>query len=372
MDLQNYLAELEYLVNIDSGSDNPDGQNLIADFFEKKFSDIGWCTKRYPNGAIGDTLICVNRESEKYDLMLIGHIDTVFFKGETQKRPFKIEGNVAYGPGVCDMKNGCLLMYYLMKELPKEINDKLNIVAVFNPDEETGSGYSKIAYSEYAKRTEYAFIYEASGITGARCVKRKGSCGATVKFHGKAGHCGSVFTNGAKSAVSEMAKWIVALDALQSRETGTTVNVGIANGGTKRNIVPDYAEIKVSIRYFEPDEVGRVNAEIDRLAAGAEERGIRVDITRSAKLPLVPSEKALEYIKHLEELTKEHGYGYTFDARGGLSDANIISQFGAICIDGMGPSGTKAHCDEEYMLIDTVIPAFDYSNLLIRDIANRK
>lgn len=372
MDLKKYLSELEFLVNIDSGSDNPSGQNQIADFFEKGFSDIGWITKRYPNDAIGDTLICVNREADKYDLFLIGHIDTVFFKGEAQKRPFRTEGNFAYGPGVCDMKHGCLLMYYLMKELPEEINDKLNIVAVFNPDEETGSNRSKLAYAEYAQKSEYAFIYEASGTNGARCIKRKGSCGVAADFYGKAGHCGSVFTNGAKSAVSEMGKWIVALDALQSRETETTVNVGIAKGGTKRNIVADHAEIKVSIRYFDPNEVARVNKEIDRLTAEAEERGIQVKLSRSSKLPLVPSEKALNYIKHLEEFTKSNGYDYTFDARGGLSDANIISQFGAICIDGMGPAGTKAHCDEEYMLIDSVEPAFNYSNLLIKDIADRK
>lgn len=373
MNLEVYLSELEYLVNIDSGSDDIDGLNKMADFFSEKFAGLGWKVKNFdfaPNG--GRCVICTNRDAEHYDLMLIGHLDTVFPRGTSEKRPFRIEGNVAYGPGVCDMKHGCLLMYHLMKELPSEINDKLNIVVVFNPDEEIGSHKSKAVYEDYARRSEYAYIYEASSTIGARCVKRKGACGLSADFYGKAGHCGSVFANGAKSAVSEMARWIVALDALQSREKGTMVNVGVANGGTKRNIVADRATIKTSIRYSDPTEVERVNAVIEKLLAESEEHGIRVEVSRSSKLPLVPSEKAEKYIKHLEELTRAHGFDYSFDERGGLSDANIIAQFGAICIDGMGPSGTKAHCDEEYMLIDSVIPSFDYSNLLIKDLADNK
>lgn len=374
MDLKQYLAELEYLVNIDSCSDDPVGLNTVAEFFCDGFSKMSWIVEKHslaPNS--GTCVICKNREAEHYDLMLMGHIDTVFTKGTCAERPFRIEGNFAYGPGVADMKQGSLLIYHILKNLPREINDKLNILAVFNPDEEISSIYSRSVYEEYAKITDYAYVYEASAINGARCVERKGAIGITVDFAGKAGHCGYVFSNGAKSAVSEMARWIVGLDSLQNEELNTTVNVGIAKGGTKQNVVADSATISASIRFIHHSEMARAEKKIEELTEQAKKNGIEITIRRrTQKAPLVMSDKAKKYIEHVSAIAKANGMDYEYKLRGGLSDANIIAQHGVVCIDGMGPSGTKGHEPGEYMVIDSIIPAYNYSNLLIKDLAENK
>ena len=374
MDLSTYLSELEYLINIDSCSDDPEGLKKVADFFSERFREMGWNVYEHNSSPKGGTcVICTNREADHYDLMLVGHLDTVFPKGTCAEWPFRIEGNIAYGPGVSDMKNGSLSMYHLMKELPAEINEKLNIVVVFNPDEETGSFFSEPLYKPYAQKTDYAFIYESGGSNTTLCNQRKGCVGFKAEFIGKAGHCGFVFTNGAKSAISEMAKWIVALDELQSQELDTTVNVGVANGGTKVNVVADYARIEVSIRLSNPDEVARVEALIEKLKAGAQERGITVNmLSYRVSPPLNPTEKGKKYFEHITELCKANGIDIKFKARGGMSDANRIAPHGPICLDGLGSEGDDCHSRDEYMLIDTVLPFFKLSQLLIKDIADNK
>ena len=336
INLTQYLADLEYLVNIDSGSnDCPDGLNKCADFFEERFRALGWQIHRYDLGDhTGNCLVCANREAAHYDVLLIGHLDTVFPVGTAAARPFRYdaEKQLAYGPGVCDMKHGSLLMYYLMKELAPE----------------AGSG------------------------DGARCVERKGSTGFTVNFKGKAGHCGYVFSNGAKSAVSEMAKWIVRLDEFQSRERNTTVNVGTASGGIATNVVAEDASLSVSIRYS-IDETAAIDAMLEELKAGAAERGIGIDIPAVKRSqPLIPSEKGWEYIRHVAELTAASGIRFSTRARGGLSDANRMAKFGAICLDGMGPAGGSDHSDREYMNVNTVQEAYDLSMLLLTDLAEGK
>ena len=374
MDLNTYLSELEYLTNIDSCSDDPEGLKKVADFFSVRFKEMGWNVQEYnsaPNG--GTCLICTNREADHYDLMLVGHIDTVFPKGTCAEWPFRVEGNIAYGPGVSDMKNGVLSMYYLMKELPAEINEKLNIVVVFNPDEETGSFFSEPLYRPYAQKCDYAFIYESGGSDTTLCNQRKGCVGFVAEFIGKAGHCGFVFTNGAKSAVSEMAKWIVALDELQSEERDTTVNAGVAKGGTKVNVVADHALLEVSVRLSNPDEVKRVEATIEKLKAGAEERGIKVNMLKyRVSPPLNPTEEGKKYFEHITRLCKEHGMDLKFKARGGMSDANRIAPHGPICLDGLGSVGDDCHSRDENMYIDTVLPYYDLSRLLIKDLADSK
>jgi len=373
MDMQAYLADLEYLVNIDSGSEDSEGLHRVADFFSQRFQELGWCVKEYdlaPNP--GRCLVCANREAEHYDLMLMGHLDTVFPRGTCAKVPFRIEGDKAFGPGVSDMKNGSLLMYYLMKNLPEEINEKLNILAVFNPDEEVGSNGSRPVYQEHAKKTDYAYIFEGRLPNGDRCVERKGAVGMEVDFIGQAGHCGYVFTNGAKSAISEMARWIMKLDGIQSQERNTTVNIGVAQGGTKPNVVADHAHITVDIRFSDPAEVERVEKTLAELLEEAKCHGIGIDILRKRVKPaLVPTQKGWEYIHHVEELAKENQLENRFMPRGGLSDANYLAQCGVICIDGLGPKGDKEHSLDEYMEIDSVMPAYDFANMLIQDLAER-
>ena len=372
MDLQEYLNDLEYLVNIDSCSDDQEGLNRVADFFAWRFEAICWNVHKIDLAPqSGTLLICTNRQAEHYDVMLVGHLDTVFSRGTCAQRPFRIEGNKAYGPGVGDMKQGCLLMYYLMKHLPAEIHEKLNIAVVFNPDEEIGSRYSMEHYIPYAQKTDYAFLYEARSAAGAYCAGRKGAVRLAVEFTGKTGHCGFVFENDARSAVSEMARWIVELDRLQNRERNTTVNVGVAGGGTKANVVAEHAQLDASIRFDDPSEEERVTETVEKLTEAARQRRIGISIQRSGKKPWVPKAKAEAYLSHVAQLvgkTREE----LFRKRGGLSDANIIAQCGPVCIDGMGPGGGGGHSEAEYMLVDTVMDTYDFSMLLLKDLAENK
>ena len=370
MELKEYLQDLEYLVNTDSCSDDPEGLNTVAAFFADRFAGLGWNVHKYDLAPqSGTLLVCTNRDAEHYDVMLMGHLDTVFAKGTCARRPFQIEGNKALGPGVGDMKQGCLLMYYLMKDLPERIHEKLNIAVVYNPDEEIGSRYSKEYYLPYAQKADYAYLYEARAASGAYCSQRKGSLHLTVDFQGVAGHCGFVFTNGARSAISEMARWIVALDGLQSRKRNTSVNVGVCSGGTKSNVVADHAQITVDTRFDDPAEEDRILETVAQLEAQAREHGIGVTIERRGKKPWVLTKKAAAYLEHVTAIADKAGIPAVFKARGGLSDANLIAQYGPVCIDGMGPGGGDGHSPEEYMLIDTVSETYDFSMLLLSDLA---
>ncbi|MBQ8807940.1 MAG: M20 family metallopeptidase [Clostridia bacterium] len=373
MDLAQYLKELEYLVNIDSGSEDGEGVSKVADFFSEKFNEMGWNVHEYEFGTeCGKCVICTNREAEHYDLLMIGHLDTVFPKGTCTERPFRIEGNRAYGPGVCDMKHGSLLMYYLLKELPEEVNEKLNIVAIFNPDEEIGSCYSKTVYEEYASKSNYGFVYESASEKDGCCAERQGGLFYDIDFIGKDGHSGYMFTNGSKSAIHEMGKWIVKFSEMASLEKGTTVNVGIANGGVKSNVVAPSASIKIDIRFKDNSEIERFDSAIEEMTAEATGRGIGVKTEKRVKKALVYTEETDRYIKHVEKITKENGIEFKHKARGGLSDANILAQYGVLCLDGLGPVGMKCHCPEEVMLIDTVIPYYNLSMLFIKDLAETK
>ena len=71
-----------------------------------------------PDATYGDTVVATFDSGRPGPtVLLIGHMDTVFDPGTVAERPFRIEGNIATGPGVTDMKGGLLTGLYALKAL---------------------------------------------------------------------------------------------------------------------------------------------------------------------------------------------------------------------------------------------------------------
>jgi len=89
-----FLKDLETIVNIDSSSENLAGIELVALFFKKRFKAIGLETRIQKLGK--NKVPCLKATNKKtqgpFDIMFLGHMDTVFPKGEVEKRPFRIDG----------------------------------------------------------------------------------------------------------------------------------------------------------------------------------------------------------------------------------------------------------------------------------------
>ena len=373
LNLEQYLRELEWLVNTDSGQGNPEGITAVGDFFADRFAAMGWIVEKYDlRPDTGNCTVVKNREADRYDLMLIGHVDTVFAKGETAKRPFRRDGKNCYGVGVIDMKQGCLSMLHILEQLPKEVNDKLNIVAIFNPDEEVGSPWSKPILHRYAKLCDKIFVFEAGG--GERVtVQRKGQTALAVTIRGRAGHAGYMFTNNSLSAVTEAVHWVNTLNRFHSREEDTTVNVGIFRAGEKRNIVAETATVGWDIRYSKKEVKEQLENCIDALIAHAESLGYQVDVgVRKTTPPLVPTEKTWAYVERMKAVAQRNNLPFGLIKRGGLSDANHMSAFGAVCVDSLGPTGDFDHSDREYLEISTIEPHTRFAYELICDLAEER
>ena len=373
VNVEQFLQELEILVNMDSGQGNPDGITAVGKWLADRLVAKGWIADYVDVGAeTGRCTVVKNREADHYDVMLVGHVDTVFPTGETAKRPFRRDETRAYGLGVIDMKQGDLAIVHVLEQLPKEVTDKLNILVIFNPDEEIGSKYSRKLIDEYAKISDYAFIFEAASTDGSHTIQRKGMCKCTVEFHGQAGHAGYMFNGGMISAINELLYWGTQINTLLSKERDTSVNVGVIQGGVKTNVVPDYAMMAFEARYDYPEELDKVKAMLEQLKAHAAEAGVGVDVKLGSSAAMMPTEKTHAYIKRVTALAAANGIDFYTKKRGGLSDANHICAQGPICVDGLGPTGDCDHSDKEYLEISSIEPNLKLVYLMLCDLADMK
>ena len=377
LDLNDFLPRLETLVNIDSGQDCPEGIGLVAEHITEYLRQTGWILEKHDlEPYTGPCLIAKNREAAFYDVMLVGHMDTVFSTGTTAQWPFRTDGTQAYGPGVCDMKQGCLMMCYLAKHLSLQSNRLLNILLVFNPDEEIFSPYSRTIIDYYAERTKYALLFEAALEDGSSCIQRKGVIRRKVCFFGDSGHAGYLFERNLHSANHEMAYWAGQLYALSDQTTGTTVNIGVLKGGTACNVVASSAEMTFEARMELPDELQRVEATLQDVTVHAVSSGIQVSVHTlngfDSVPPLVPNQRALHLAALAGEEAERLGLPFSIRQRGGISDANHIAQAGTGCLDGLGGVGGDDHSHAEWLRLDTVEPFFYISQAVLDRLAKEK
>lgn len=361
LQLDKYLQELELLVNMDSGSRYPAGVRKVAEFFAEKFTKLGWQVQWLDLGKeVGPALKIVNRPADKYDLLVLGHMDTVFPEGTVAERPFKIVGERAYGPGVIDMKSGLLYAYYLAEQLQTEqLLETANICLLFNSDEEISSIYSRAVIEETAKNAAHAIVLEPARASGANVYLRKGVGRYKLTFKGLAAHAGVNPQEGA-SAIHEFAHWCTSLVQLNNPETETTLNVGMITGGSAANVVADYAQAQIDIRIKYYREAEKIQAQLAKLQAQPLDNRVQVVVEGGLTRPPMentPGNQKLGAIA--DEVAASLGMKIDWVATGGGSDGSFTSALGVPTLDTFGPVGGLGHGVGEYIDIPSIEPRFE-------------
>jgi glutamate carboxypeptidase len=360
-----FIKDLETIVNIDSGTNYAPGVEKIIAFFQDRFSQLDWRTKihAFAQGSV-PCLEAANAvpaaADTEFDFFFIGHMDTVFLEGEAQRRPFSIDGNHAKGPGVCDMKGGLVAIMHVMETLQHfGIAEKLSLCVGFNSDEETGSRASRAWLEGIAKKSKRVLIFEPCRVGGQRVLQRKGGGGYDIICHGKAAHAGVEPEKGA-NAVVELAHQILEITSFADPEAGTTVNVDMIEGGTKANVIPDYAKAVVDVRVADAGEKERIEAGFQQIAQHTHVKGVRIE-TRGGinRPPMVPSERTLALWEQIAEIGTRLGQEMKLIATGGGSDGNFTSALGIPTIDGLGPRGGNAHSQDEFLDLESINPTVE-------------
>ncbi|MCW7554182.1 M20 family metallopeptidase [Endozoicomonas gorgoniicola] len=371
--LEAYLEALKPLVNIDCGTNTPAGVARIADMMTEKYENIGWQVTREDFGEqVGPGLLVTNKPgAEQFDIMLIGHMDTVFPEGTVAEWSLTHDDEKAYGPGCADMKSGLLNVFLAVSSLPEDVLDRLNIAVVMNPDEETGSTFSGEWLKAIAKKSKCVLVAEAARADGSLVKARKGMAHYVVEFNGKAAHAGNEPEKGV-SAITELAHWISTLNQETNFETGTTLNFGTVKGGTGSNVVPDFASTDLDIRFWDNDAYAALEQKIADMVANPSLEGISINMIRKAYKPaFTPNEDSEKLMALIEATGKDIDLPITWQAVGGGSDANLTGSLGIPTVDGLGPIGGAMHSRNEFMVLGSIAKRLELLRNVIINIAEK-
>jgi len=296
-----------------------------------------------PSGAEGD-----GRQ-----VLLLGHIDTVWPVGTLAERPFRVEGARAYGPGAYDMKAGLVVALWALRALAAcGRRPRRPVTLLVNTDEEVGSNSSEAVIEAEARRSAAVLVLEPALPDGSVKTWRKGVGRLRVEVRGRAAHAGADPEKGV-SAIGELAHQILRLHDLTDLETGTTVNVGVIGGGTRPNVVAERAWAEIDVRIMTREDAARVEKAVRGLEPVLP--GARLEVTGGVeRLPMERNEGALTLYAKAREVAGRLGFDLGETGTGGASDGNITSALGVPTLDGLGAAGDGAHAEREHVDLATL------------------
>jgi len=359
------VETIEALVRLESPTGDQAAVNACGREVARLLSQFGGRVLVLPGEAAGDHLLAEFGAGER-QVLLLGHIDTVWPVGELERRPLRREADRIFGPGVFDMKAGIVLAMLAIRALqnsPSGLPGRL--ILLLTSDEESGSATSRTVIEVQARRSEAVLVLEPPLPGGALKTARKGCGEFHLRVKGRPAHAGIEPEQGV-SAIRELARQILAIEALQDPAHGTTLSVGIVRGGTSGNVIPAEAEAIVDVRAATLEDAGRVTRAMQALRPQIP--GAVISVTGGIDRPPFERTPAVEALfRQAQEVAASLGRTLGEGSTGGGSDGNLTAALNVPTIDGLGAIGAGAHGFDEHV----VIPELPWRAALIAGLIER-
>ncbi|CUI17153.1 putative carboxypeptidase G2 [Candidatus Protochlamydia naegleriophila] len=323
---------------------------------------------------LGQALRIKKRPHAPIQILLAGHMDTVY----PPSSPFQIvrekDHQTWIGPGVTDMKGGLAILLVTLAALERSpYADQIGWEVLINPDEEIGSPGSAYLFEEAARRNHIGLIFEPSFPDGAFVSSRKGSATYSITVKGRSAHVGRNFSEG-RHAIYALSQFIQKVELLNKPDEGVIVNVGYVEGGGPVNIVPDFAACRLNMRTSNADDILFLQRTLQDIASLCQQKeGIQLSIINETERMPKPLTQNLQVLFELYA-DCAHDLHIPFQLRetGGVCDGNITSGAGLPTMDSIGAVGGCIHTHEEYLFLPSLVERTKLASLFLFKLATKE
>jgi glutamate carboxypeptidase len=369
------LDLLKQIVDIDSGTGDVAGGTQVEAVLADRLKALGAEVHAEPAEVAGlpDNLVAVFHGSGKGKILIIAHIDTVFSPGTVAGRSFSMDAERAHGPGVGDEKAGVVNAITALKILHDlGFKNYATITLLLDDSEERGSPGSRQLIASLVKQHNVEFNMEPGDPPDALTVWRKGSAGIRIQVKGRAAHAGMAPQDGRNAAV-ELVHQLSALEgAFPHSGDGTTVNLTVLKSGERNNIIPDFAEATLNVRFRKPEDFDAVLAKVEAGAASTAVADTRVTVTHDPAYPPLTENAQIDALAaRAKAIYAELGKTVQLSGNGGASESALAMANGTPALDGLGYVGGDFHTDHEWIDLNSVVPrSYLLTRLLMETGAN--
>ncbi|HXN64874.1 MAG TPA: M20 family metallopeptidase [Candidatus Acidoferrales bacterium] len=347
------LRLIEKFVNAESPSLDKSAVDRFGKIVVAEWSRRGARVRRIRQKQRGDHLLvnaAPGTPRTRGQILLLGHLDTVYDLGTLERMPYRVSGGRAWGPGIFDMKGGLVLALAAVDSLKRcKVEPRKNIVCLWTSDEEIGSESSRRIIEQEARRSDAVLVLEpAAEPAGALKTARKGVGELEIRAIGRAAHSGLKPEEGI-NAVHELAMQIARISRWDSLRRGTGVHVDVIHGGTRTNVIAAEAHAQVDLRASRASEMRRIERQFRALRPILP--GARLEIHGGFSRQPLERKMSAALFRQAQTLAATVNWKLQEAAVGGGSDGNFTAAIGVPTLDGLGAVGAGAHSTHEHIVI---------------------
>ena len=385
---QPMLDTLKELTAIESGSRDPEGLDRIAAVIEARLKALGADSVELIEPAnvyrmedtperLGKAVRGTFRGKGTKKLLLIAHMDTVYAKGMSEKQPFRIDGDKAYGLGIADDKHGIAMILHAIRVLKDAGFDEYGTLTVLiNGDEEISSPGHRELITKAGAEHDATMSFEGTGTADQVRLATAGIAGVTIKVKGRASHAGSAPERGI-NALYELAHQILQMKDFSEPATGLKMNWTVAKAGFNRNVIPYEAEAMADIRVLRVADFDGIEAKIREKAKTQLVPDAKVEVVFDRRRPPLEAPPAsIAFARHAQQVYQELGKKLnvaTVSTGGGTDAAFAALRTKAPVVEGWGLMGFGAHSnDAEFIYIDSIEPRLYLTVRMIMEFSRGK
>ncbi len=358
-DLEAMLCCLRRAVEMESPTHSKADVDSLANFFATEFRRHQGKVRVLRHASAGSSVLAEfwppdggSKQRPRPGLkpiLLLGHLDTVWDVGSLSRMPFRIRKGRAYGPGILDMKSGIVCGLWAIRALQVLRISPASPVRVFlNSDEEVSSVAFRSRILAEARCARAVFVLEPAAAGGALKTARKGVGEFQIIVHGRSAHAG-VNPGAGVNAIAELARQLLRIEKFAHPRQGLTLNVGVIEGGTRSNVIPERASAAVDVRIPRFRDREMIERKVYSLKPIHPEA--RLEIRGGINRPPMERARAVELFRRARELGRQLGMDLKEASTGGGSDGNFTAALGIPTLDGLGGVGDGAHALNEHVLI---------------------
>ncbi|MDE2488247.1 MAG: M20/M25/M40 family metallo-hydrolase [Alphaproteobacteria bacterium] len=353
------LELLKQLVDIDSGTGDVEGGRKMAAVLIPRLKALGMTVETVPAEQPGlpDNVVARLAGTGKGRILMIGHIDTVFGPGTVAQRPFRMDAQKAYGPGVDDEKGGVVEGLYALQILHDiGFRNFKQITFLMETSEERGSPGTQKLIGRLLKDADVELNLEPGDPPDMVTIWRKGSTTFHIDVKGRAAHAGVDPQDGRNAAV-ELIHQIQADDVFPKSGDGLTANLTLMSAGARDNIIPEEAHAAINVRIRTPDQIAQVQSVYVKNARTTLIPDTTVTVSSQGAFPPLPSNPATDALAaRAQAFYAGLGLKLGTGGNGGASESALAAAAGVPALDGLGPVGGGFHSEKEYLELSTLTP----------------
>ncbi|HSQ98344.1 MAG TPA: glutamate carboxypeptidase [Sphingomicrobium sp.] len=364
------LKLLQQVVNIDSGTGDVEGGRKVGEILTQELRSFGAQVISVPAEApnLAPNLVATFSGSGKGRLLLIGHLDTVFEPGTAAKRPFRMDEQRAYGPGVSDEKGGVVQAIFALKILHDlGFKDFRTITLLVESSEERGSPGTRQRIGKLVADADVELNLEPGDPADKITVWRKGSTTFHIDVTGRAAHAGVAPELGRNAALElihqiEASHW-------PTTGSGLTSNLTVMSAGTRNNIIPEHASGQFNVRYRDKADLARVEEDFRKNALSRVIPDTQVAISSDPAFPPLSETPAVDALaRRADRIYAGLGLALEHGGNGGASESALAQDGGIAALDGLGPVGGGFHSADEFLELKTLTPRLYLLTKLMMDL----